>query len=116
MIEATPVTEKQIIMPLELVLNEVSPKVQPEVLKTEDNQKTIKKSLDQLFPEQQYNDKDIQKVKEILGLLSNEFSVPELRDIVAETQFLISSWLDDFERGIFDGKTLNELLHEKGGL
>ena len=26
------------------------------------------------------------------------------------------SWLDNFETEIFNGKTLNELLHERGGL
>lgn len=116
MTEAITVTEQQITRPLELVLQEVTPKTQSEQLPVIDNTKPIKDSLEALFPEQQYDDKDIQKVKEILGPIANQFSQPELRDIVAETQFLISSWLDDFERGIFNGLTLNELLHEKGGL
>lgn len=116
MTEAILVPEKHIIEPLELVLNEVTPKTQQEALRPKVNQETVKKSLDQLFPEQQYDDKDIQKVKEILGPIADKFTSPELRDIVAETQFLISSWLDDFEREIFNGLTLNELLHEKGGL
>ncbi len=115
MTQQTLITVKQIIAPLELVLNEVTPKSEQET-KQNDRTKPIKKSLDQLFPEQQYDDKDIQKVKEILGPLTKKFTDPELRDIVAETQFLISSWLDDFEREIFNGLTLNELLHEKGGI
>lgn len=114
--EAITVTEQQIARPLELVLQEVTPKAKSENLPLKNNTKPLRESLDALFPEQQYDDKDIQKVKEILGPLADKFSTPELRDIVAETQFLISSWLDDFEREIFNGLTLNELLHEKGGL
>lgn len=108
------VTEKQIITPLELAFNEVAPKVESK----QTNELTIpnlKKSLDELFPEQQY-EKNIQKAKEILGPQANKLSAAELRDVVAETEYLVNSWLDDFEREIFSGKTLNELMHEKGGL
>lgn len=107
--------EDKLIAPLETVLHEVTPKT-PQERKPDKDKETFKKSLDNLFPEQQYQDKDIQKVKDILGAKAKDFTDAEIRDIVAETQFLISSWLDDFERGIFGSLTLNELLHEKGGL
>jgi hypothetical protein len=110
------VSEEQIITPLESFLQEVTPKPSETTQQQKKSPTTIKKSLDNLFPEQQYEDKDIQKTKEILGVRAKGLSESELRDIVAETQFLISSWLDDFEREIFNGMTLNELLHEKGGL
>ncbi len=116
MTEAIIVTEQQITRPLELVLQEVIPKTQDEHLPLKNNSKPIKKSLEALFPEQQYEDKDFQRTKEILGPLAKDLTIVELRDVVAETQFLINSWLDDFERDIFNGLTLNELLHEKGGL
>lgn len=114
--EATQIMEEQIATTLELAVNGATPKSIGQSLSSKESSKTIKKSLDQLFPEQQYDDKDIQKVKDILGPLATKFSASELRDIVAETQFLVGSWLDDFEREIFNGLTLNELLHEKGGL
>lgn len=115
MIEAVKVSEQQIITPLELILQEVTPKTQPEHLPLKNNPKPIKESLNSLFPEQEYSDKDFQKTKEILGPLAKNLTTAELRDVIAETQYLINSWLDDFERNIFDGLTLNELLHEKGG-
>ena len=108
-------SEDKIITPLEAVLHEVTPKTQQK--KIQDIDKTsFKKSLDNLFPEQQYEDKDIQNVKEILGIKSKNLTDVEIRDLIAETQYLICSWLDDFERSIFNGLTLNELLHEKGGI
>ena len=72
-------------------------------------------SIDDLFPEQRY-DKRIQKAKELLGPLSGAFTADQLKDIVTEIQFLCESWLDDFEQTIFNGLTLKELLHEKGGV
>jgi hypothetical protein len=110
------INEEQIIIPLESFLQEVTPTPSETTQQKKNSPTTIKKSLDNLFPEQQYEDKDIQKTKEILGARAKDLSESELRDIVAETQFLISSWLDDFERKTFNGMTLNELLHEKGGL
>ena len=36
--------------------------------------------------------------------------VADLQDTVVEMKFLAQSWLDDFEKDIFKGKTLNELM------
>ena len=33
------------------------------------------------------------------------------KDTVVEMKFLAVSWLDDFERDLFDGKTVNKLLN-----
>lgn len=77
--------------------------------------KSIRKTLDELFPEQVYEEKQIKRVKGILGPLAVGYNEDQLRDVVAETQYLVASWLDDFERELFEGLTLKELLHEKGG-
>lgn len=77
--------------------------------------KTTKSSLDEMFPEQERLNKQVNQAKSILGDIAKEFSTSELQDIVSEIQFLADSWLDNYEREIFDGLTLNELLHEKGG-
>ena len=74
------------------------------------------RSIQEIFPEQEYDDKNIQKAKVILGDLANSFSKEDLRDIVAQVEYLAESWLDDFERDVFNGKTLNELLHDRGGI
>jgi len=114
--EPARVSEKQIIAPLQLVLNEITPRTQQEIIHHQNKSKSIKKSLDQLFPEQEYEEKNLQKVKEVLGTVAHEMSLEELKVAVTEVQFLVETWLDDFERGIFNGLTLKELLHEKGGL
>lgn len=76
---------------------------------------TAKTTLDEMFPEQERLNKQVNQAKSILGDIAKEFSTSELQDIVSEIQFLADSWLDNYEREIFDGLTLNELLHEKGG-
>ncbi len=36
-----------------------------------------------------------------------------LHDAVVEIKFLATSWLDDFEKEMFEGKTLDELLNQR---
>ena len=77
---------------------------------------TSTKNIQDLFPEQEHEEKSIKKAKEILGPLAGEFSKIELRELVAQVEYLVETWLDEFERDIFKGMTLKELLHERGGL
>lgn len=109
-------TEDKIITPLVEVLQKATPKPissQPQVKEDPD---AFKKSLDELFPEQEYEERNIQKAKEVLGDLAYQLTSEQLKDAVTEIQFLAESWLDDFEREIFGGLTLKEMLHKKGGL
>lgn len=77
---------------------------------------SISESLDVMFPEQKRQDREIAKTKEILGKLADLFTTSQLKEIVTDIDFLVESWLDEFERKKFGGKILKELLHEKGGL
>lgn len=77
---------------------------------------SIIESLDIMFPEQKRSDKDLVDTKEVLGKLAELFTDMQLKEIITDVDFLVENWLDEFERGIFEGKTLKELLHEKGGL
>lgn len=106
------ITEDQLISPLGEVLDKV---IQP-AHQSLDNSRPIIQSLNELFPEQQYEDKDIQKTKQVLGEVISQFSPEELKTAMTEVQYLVETWVDDFEREIFEGKTLRELLHEKGSL
>lgn len=111
------ISEQQLLIPEE---NYITPL--KEVLNTssqyhiESRHTPLKQSLDTLFPEQVYDEKTVQRTKDILGTLASEFSAEGLKDTITEIQFLTESWLDDFEKKIFDGSTLKELLHEKGGV
>lgn len=53
---------------------------------------------------------DLEEARKILGKTAESFSDEQLRDQVAMINFLAESWLDDYERSIFDGKTLSEIL------
>lgn len=110
------ITEEKIIAPLEIVLNEVTPKTTPQTPQTLNSTQAVKQCLDDLFPEQRYEEKDIQRTKEILGELANKYSPEQLKGTIIEIQHLAQTWLDDFERDIFKGLTLKEILHEKGGI
>jgi len=72
---------------------------------------SIEKQLDNLFPEQKHEDKTIKRTKELLGNLANKFSDDEAQTIATEIEYLCETWLDTYERTIFKGKTLNELLN-----
>ncbi len=73
----------------------------------------IEQSLQRLSVLQEQSDKKIELAHSILGELANQFTDEELRDVVTQIQHLAESWLDDFEKSIFDGLTLQELLHER---
>lgn len=55
---------------------------------------------------------DIEKAKTILGATAKKMTDDQLKDTCVEVQYLMETWLDDYERSIFGGKTLRELLGE----
>lgn len=55
-------------------------------------------------------EKDIDEAREILGDTAKDITDDELKDILVEIQYLVECWMEEFERTIFNGKTLNELL------
>lgn len=67
----------------------------------------ISKTLDEMLPEQINEDKTVQKAREILG---NEYSSEQTRNIIASFEYLIENWLENYEKTIFNKKTLKELL------
>lgn len=66
--------------------------------------------LNQLFNEQDKQQKDVQETREILGESAKDLTDSQVYDLTNEIQYLVDSWLEEFERKTFDGKTLNELL------
>ncbi len=69
--------------------------------------------LTKLYPEHRGEEKELAKAKELLGQTGKQFTTEEIKDIVTKVQFLVQSWLDEYERQVFDGQTLNELLSSK---
>ena len=61
-------------------------------------------------------DKQLQQVRKILGEIGKDLTTQELQTITTEFQFLVNSWLDSYEKLIFKGLTLQQLLNERGHL
>lgn len=55
---------------------------------------------------------ETEKAKKMLGNKVEEMSEEQLSEMVSETKYLVQSWLDDFEKIMFEGKTLQDLLFE----
>ena len=64
-------------------------------------------TLDTMFPEQQHEDKTFKKAKEILV---EAYTDDEVRSLISSFEYLITNWLEEFEKKNFDNKTLQELL------
>jgi hypothetical protein len=47
------------------------------------------------------------------GNTPEELKPDDLQDTLVEIRFLAHSWLDDFEKIVFKGKTVDELLGQK---
>jgi hypothetical protein len=66
-------------------------------------------ALNSLISEPQEQSKTA-KARAILGDTSSQYTDEQLECLVADFEHLADTWLDDFERQIFEGKTLQELL------
>ena len=53
----------------------------------------------------------VQKARQTLSSTASNAPVGDLHDAVVEIRFLALSWLDDFEKELFEGKTIDELLN-----
>lgn len=55
---------------------------------------------------------EVEQTRATLGNIAKKLSDEALKDTYVEIQYLVESWLDEYERSIFDGKTLQELFEE----
>ncbi|MCX6810336.1 MAG: hypothetical protein NTY30_01190 [Candidatus Berkelbacteria bacterium] len=75
-------------------------------------QSSLEYALKTIFPESK-TETQLQKARRILGDIATDMSDDELIGCLAQFQFLLNSWLDDYEKQIFNEKPLDQLL--KGG-
>lgn len=54
----------------------------------------------------------LQKTRRIMGQLVVNTPDEDLEVYITEFEYLITNWLDEFERQAYDGNTLKELLQE----
>ncbi len=72
----------------------------------------LEKALQDILP-QNTEENTVVKTRRILGEKAKSLSDEQIECAVTEFQFLITNWLDEFEKDIFNGMTLKEVLNEK---
>ncbi len=68
-------------------------------------------TLSSIFPTRQEENK-LTKARRILGEIGKDIPDPIFETHLTEFQYLVDSWLDEYERSVFDNKTLKEVLWE----
>jgi len=51
-------------------------------------------------------------MRKALGETAKSLPDEQIETITTEFQFLIDSWMDDFEKEVFSGQTLKEVLND----
>lgn len=74
----------------------------------------IEKTLESIFPEDHQQTR-VNKARHTLGLKAESYSDVQIETLVTDFEFLAAAWLDLFEKNIFNGKTLREVLGEGKG-
>ncbi len=88
--------------------NSLSSKNNPQFnLKYFPQSEVLANTLDTMFPEQKHEDKTFKKAKEVLG---DAYTDEETRSLIASFEYLVSIWLEEYEKKNFDNRTLKELL------
>lgn len=62
------------------------------------------------FQEQNEKQKAVQEARDILGKSAENLTDSQVSDLVNEVQYLVDTWIEEYEQKVFDGKTLKELL------
>ena len=74
------------------------------------SQASIETAINTLFPTQEEENK-IARTRGHLGETAKDLSDAQVETIISEFQFLIDSWMDEYEQEVFGGKTLREILN-----
>lgn len=63
------------------------------------------------FISQSNKENQIEKSRRILGEVASNLSDDDLQIFITEIQCLINSWFDQYEKQIFNGQTLRQILN-----
>jgi len=88
----------------------VSPK-KPVINELFDQKATLESALNNLFVGSKEENR-IQQARQILGEAVVSLSDEELKTYITEFQTLLESWMEIFEKQLFENKTLKQLLKE----
>jgi hypothetical protein len=73
---------------------------------------SIEHAISAIFPTPAV-EKKLTKTRSLLGEASHSLSNEQVECLISEFQFLVDTWLDEFEQDVFGGKTLKEVLNEE---
>lgn len=73
--------------------------------------RSLQTALKEIFPEEK-EEALLRLVRKIMGESVVELSDRELEVYVTKFQYLIDCWMDEFEKEIFDGLTLKQVIME----
>ncbi|OGK38713.1 hypothetical protein A3F03_02660 [Candidatus Roizmanbacteria bacterium RIFCSPHIGHO2_12_FULL_41_11] len=74
-------------------------------------QQSIEIALNNIFPLQSEENKT-SRMRKALGEAAYSLSNEQIETIIIEFQFLVDTWLDEYEREVFKGLTLKEVINE----
>ncbi len=69
----------------------------------------LEKTLATIFPDNQEETK-VSKARKILGETADTLHDEKLESLVTDFEYLADTWLDVFEKRVFGGKTLKEVI------
>jgi hypothetical protein len=58
------------------------------------------------------DEKEIQETRKILGKCAEGMTDEDIKHQITCIDYLVQTWMDEYERTIFDGKTLNEFINK----
>ena len=67
-------------------------------------------AINSIIPDQSEENK-VLRMRKHLGKTAENLSDAQVETITTEFQFLIDNWLDEYERDVFNGMTLKEVLN-----
>lgn len=84
----------------------------PKLFNVTNSLNSIESTLNNIFPQPSEENKII-GIKRQLGESAQVLSDEQIEYLITDFQYLIDTWLNEFETHVFGGKTLKELLGEK---
>lgn len=85
--------------------------IKPNQLKLELlEQQDVYENLNQQLSEQEKEQRSVLEARDILGNTAENLTDEQILSLVSEIQYLIDTWVEEFERKVYEGKTLKELL------
>lgn len=71
---------------------------------------SLEDAIKSVIPDQAEENK-VLRMRKHLGKTAESLSDAQVETIMTEFQFLIDTWLDEYEKDVFNGQTLKEVLN-----